>query len=195
MPSRKAIIKAQEQLNANGFPCGTADGFWGPRSQFAVRKFKRAYAGAVPGVWRLRARSGRLTRRTRRCLDALPYLAPHFTTKEFACKHCGRCYVKNGLLRRLEKLRKRHGAITIISGYRCPEHNANVGGAKYSEHVDGAAADVPPKMTVAQVKAMKLFSGIGYQGATGLVRHVDIRHLTGTNMTGGTPEAPTTWPY
>ena len=43
----------------------------------------------------------------------------------------------------LEPLRKHYGhAITITSGYRCPELNSRVGGVAHSQHLTGEAADL-----------------------------------------------------
>ena len=43
----------------------------------------------------------------------------------------------------LDAIRERIGQpITINSGYRCPEHNAEVGGVSDSQHVLGTAADI-----------------------------------------------------
>ena len=43
----------------------------------------------------------------------------------------------------LDRIRERLGVpLYINSGYRCPEHNAEVGGASNSQHVLGTAADI-----------------------------------------------------
>lgn len=43
----------------------------------------------------------------------------------------------------LQPIRNKYGrAITVTSGYRCPELNAVIGGAKNSQHVLGQAADI-----------------------------------------------------
>lgn len=44
----------------------------------------------------------------------------------------------------LEPLRKHFGAIKVNSGYRCPDLNKSIGGAKDSAHMYGCAADVDP---------------------------------------------------
>ena len=47
------------------------------------------------------------------------------------------------LLEKLEALRAMIGGpIEISCAYRCPAHNARVGGVPNSQHVDGTAADV-----------------------------------------------------
>lgn len=73
----------------------------------------------------------------------------HFKVSEFKCK-CGKCETKldKELLSVLELVRLRFGQPVIItSGYRCPTHNANVGGASKSKHMEGIAADIKVKNT------------------------------------------------
>ena len=42
----------------------------------------------------------------------------------------------------LEPIRRRFGVLRITSGYRCQELNKAVGGAQYSQHIRGEAADI-----------------------------------------------------
>ena len=45
----------------------------------------------------------------------------------------------------LDPTRERYGRpITVNSGYRCPRHNAEVGGVAGSQHLRGEAADICP---------------------------------------------------
>ena len=70
-------------------------------------------------------------------------LTPNFTSKEYACKHCGEVKVMPKLAALVQKIRDYYGSpIIIISGYRCPIHNARVGGSDTSEHLKGEAADI-----------------------------------------------------
>ena len=70
-------------------------------------------------------------------------LSTHFSTDEFACPHCKKCSISGALIVALEKLRALGPEPIIIhDGYRCPEHNTQVGGAKKSEHMEGIAADL-----------------------------------------------------
>lgn len=74
--------------------------------------------------------------------------AKHFPLGELRCK-CG-CEPSTDVLERLERLS--HGLerlradvrqpITVISGHRCAAHNARVGGARRSRHIEGDAADI-----------------------------------------------------
>ena len=80
--------------------------------------------------------------------DELPtgYVSEHFRATEFACNHCHEIHpdgVNVELVAMLEKLRAHFDApVAINSGYRCPTHNKNVGGATQSQHLLGKAADV-----------------------------------------------------
>lgn len=75
-------------------------------------------------------------------------LTPNFTIWEFQSKD-GAPFplevLKNlkKLAENLEVIRAEIGRpITITSGYRSPEHNKAIGGAKFSEHITGRAADI-----------------------------------------------------
>ena len=67
----------------------------------------------------------------------------NFKVSEFACKcGCGN-EVKQELIDMLQIIRDRAGIpIRVNSGYRCPKHNAAVGGVKGSYHTQGLAADL-----------------------------------------------------
>lgn len=106
----------------------------------------------------------------------------YFTDAEFTCKHCG-CLLKGGmntvLLEKLDQLRERVGApIILTSGYRCPVHNANVGGVPNSQHVLGNAADIICDAVsvneLADLAAEIGFDGIGRYYNSCFV-HVDCR--------------------
>lgn len=74
------------------------------------------------------------------------YVSEHFKLSEFKCRHCGETHpdgVPDALLGYLEDIRAHFGKpVNINSGYRCPTHNAEVGGAKQSQHMLGKAADI-----------------------------------------------------
>lgn len=73
-------------------------------------------------------------------------LSKNFTTLEFDCHGKGCCSstkVDSKLVNYLQQIRDHFGkAVSINSGYRCPKHNASVGGASRSNHMDGEAADI-----------------------------------------------------
>jgi len=77
------------------------------------------------------------------------HLTPHFTAGELACPCCYSFGPKDGAEIKqtaefLEKVRSFLGnhAIHVNSGYRCPKHNAAVGGEQNSYHLRGFAADI-----------------------------------------------------
>lgn len=72
-------------------------------------------------------------------------MAKYFSAEEMACRCCGS--LGDGIDVRLQNLlddiRERVGApVNVSCVYRCPEHNAEVGGVPNSQHVQGCAADV-----------------------------------------------------
>ncbi len=80
----------------------------------------------------------------------MPSVTPHFTVAEFNC-HDGSPYPAKWVSDRLkplcdalEVIREACGgaSVTILSGYRSPAHNAEVGGASASQHMVGRAADI-----------------------------------------------------
>lgn len=74
-------------------------------------------------------------------------ITEHFKVKEFACKDGSPIvFVDEYLAVLLEILRKTiKKPVIITSGYRTPEHNKKVGGAKNSFHMRGMAADITVK--------------------------------------------------
>lgn len=62
---------------------------------------------------------------------------------ELRCRCCGHVLVQPALYEFLKILTKRCEYV-ITSGYRCPAHNAAVGGVGYSYHTQGLAADIAP---------------------------------------------------
>ena len=116
-------------------------------------------------------------------------MTKNFKIKEFECK-CG-CdmplEVYENIIKlasQLQFLRDYTGRpITINSAYRCPEHNAKVGGSKTSQHLLGKAADITiQSLKPAQVYALieeLIDMGHLLQGGLGLYDtfvHYDIRN-------------------
>ena len=75
----------------------------------------------------------------------------YFRKEEFECRCCGglpaeaKANIEALVENVLDPARERLGMPIIVnSGYRCPKHNAEVGGVKNSQHMKGEAADVRP---------------------------------------------------
>ena len=52
-------------------------------------------------------------------------------------------FIDTALAELLERIREHFGKpVTITSAYRTPAHNAKAGGAKFSQHLYGRAADI-----------------------------------------------------
>ena len=115
-------------------------------------------------------------------------LTNNFTLQEFNSK-CGRDIPNNvlpniiQLAKNLQVLRDAVGkSISITSGYRSPQHNKKIGGAKDSQHVKGMAADIKvagmtPKEVALVIEGL-IESGKMRQGGIGIYpswAHYDIR--------------------
>ena len=105
---------------------------------------------------------------------------PHFSESELACPHCGVNGCQQGLVDALESFRETAGKpVAVDSAYRCEQHNAQVGGAGKSEHVEGLAADIRVEgMTAAQLEALARqnpqIRGIGRDDHRNYI-HIDVR--------------------
>lgn len=115
-------------------------------------------------------------------------LTPNFSLKEFECNDgtpVPKKYINNvkELANNLQVLRDEIGLpISINSGYRHPEYNKRIGGAKFSQHLTASASDIvvrdmtPKKLAKNILKLIK--SGKMKEGGVGLYNgfvHYDIR--------------------
>lgn len=112
--------------------------------------------------------------------DGAKAVSANFKVKEFACSDgSDTIIISPELVTILQKIRSHFGAaVTINSAYRTESHNKKVGGATYSQHKYGIAADIVVKgvnpLDVAKYAEtlMPAFGGIGvYKTFT----HVDVR--------------------
>lgn len=115
-------------------------------------------------------------------------LTKNFSLEEFKCKDGSD--IPNNVLSNITELAKNlqvlrdsiNKSISITSGYRSPEHNAKVKGAKNSQHVKGTAADIKvagmtPKEVALVIEGL-IESGKMKQGGIGIYPswvHYDIR--------------------
>jgi uncharacterized protein YcbK (DUF882 family) len=107
-------------------------------------------------------------------------LSTNFKVKEFACKDgSDPIFISPDLVEILQKIRTHFGkAVTITSAFRTANHNKSVGGAAYSQHLYGTAADIKvngikPKDVAAY--AEKLLPNTGGIGIYSTFVHVDVR--------------------
>ena len=78
--------------------------------------------------------------------DSTRQLSPSFRVREFACKGSDVVLIDDELVVLLQCIREHFGkAVVITSGYRTARHNAAVGGAAFSQHCYGRAADIRVK--------------------------------------------------
>lgn len=112
-------------------------------------------------------------------------LSKNFKVSEFACKGsrcCTTVLIDDQLVTYLQKIRDHFGkSITITSAYRCPTHNARVGGATGSRHSKGQAADIVVQ-GVSSREVAKYAESIGIKGIglyetakDGYFTHIDTR--------------------
>jgi hypothetical protein len=185
--STSSTVELQRALRLLGWPI-RVDGAIGEQTTSAVRDFQRGFAFATlvagGGVGpRTRDALRIAIRRGGRC-------SQHFTFRSFRSPGNGWIKLDRALARGLEAYRAALGEpVAILSGHRDAAWNAAHGGLADSQHLHGAAADVEPTMTVEQVSALRVFSGIGYDADSGLVRHVDVRHC-GPDAGGATVAHP-----
>jgi uncharacterized protein YcbK (DUF882 family) len=109
-------------------------------------------------------------------------LSAHFSRSELQCRCCGRLQIDPRLLDGLEKLRALAAGAPVLvhAGYRCPEHNAAVGGVPHSEHTLGLAADIAvPGLSLQHMYELALQVPEFVQGGIGVYDggflHVDVR--------------------
>lgn len=106
-------------------------------------------------------------------------LSEHFADSEFQCRCCGRLVVDARLVMAVEEIRRvSEVPVRINSGFRCPKHNAEVGGEVNSQHMRGTAADIRSTVGVDRLReiarGIPYVNGIGYDPERGFL-HVDVR--------------------
>ena len=114
-------------------------------------------------------------------------LSENFESTEFDCHGRGCCSqtkIDDRLIEYLQNIHDHFGKPVLVrkhSGYRCPKHNAAVGGAKGSKHLYGMAADFSIK-GVAPAEIAKYAESIGILGIglyetakDGFFVHIDTR--------------------
>lgn len=143
-------VQKQCLLKYLGYYSGAVDGIFGKASQAAARAFQADYGISTSGVFDsateemiLRA----LTGAAGKVADFWEEVR-YFRKEEFRCK-CGGKFCsgfpaqpEKQLVLLADRVRSHFGApMTVSSGVRCRQHNANVGGAAKSRHMSGKAMD------------------------------------------------------
>lgn len=100
---------------------------------------------------------------------------PHFTWLEMGNPPARHRLRTIHLVNHLEALREARGhrRLRVISAYRSSARNRAVGGASRSQHLWGAAADIPAGYATVSQAVDAGFTGIGSSGQW--ATHVDVR--------------------
>ena len=112
--------------------------------------------------------------------DGAKSVSANFKVKEFACSDgSDTIIISPELVDVLQKIRSHFGAaVTINSAYRTEAHNKKVGGAAYSQHKYGIAADIVVKGVTPLAVAKYAQTILTTRGGIGLYTtftHVDVR--------------------
>ena len=117
--------------------------------------------------------------------------SPHLTWAELACKD-GTAYPSEWMTTRAVPLAQEFEAIrhavggkpvAVLSAYRTPAHNATVGGARHSQHLQGRALDLRPPKGMSVDRFHRVIREVADQSASrirGIGRypsgvHIDLR--------------------
>lgn len=112
--------------------------------------------------------------------DGTKYVSKNFKVKEFACSDgSDPIFISMELVEVLQKIRDHFGKPVVLnSAYRTAKHNKAVGGASYSQHLYGTAADIVVtgvKPADVAAYAETLLPKTGGIGIYSTFTHVDVR--------------------
>ena len=113
-----------------------------------------------------------------RARDGETLLSRSFRAKEFACKDgTDPLFVDSELVQVLQAIRDHFGApVVITSGYRTAAHNRAVGGAVYSQHQYGRAADI--RVSGVPVEQLAAYAETLLPGTGGIGRNPALRSFS-----------------
>ena len=100
-----------------------------------------------------------------------------FTDEEFACSCCGESKVQTKVKYALDFARGVAGIpFTITSGYRCVDHNIQVGGSATSSHLNGTAVDIACNDSSSRYKIITALLDAGFHriGVADTFIHADM---------------------
>ena len=106
----------------------------------------------------------------------MPIAMKHFKLDEFACNCCGVIRMDDNFLRMIDQARDLAGVkFIIVSGYRCPTHNAEVGSTSQN-HTRGKAADIFCNAGPVRLRIVRDLLVVGFQrlGIGPTFIHADI---------------------
>ena len=122
---------------------------------------------------------------------------PNFSFDELACSHCGRNEMDLLFMSTLQRIRRAAGALTVSSGYRCPQHEVEEIKDKPGAHTFGKAVDLAGRgakaMTVVQGALDHMMMGVGVS-QKGDSRCIHLDMMTDADDGGRFPR-PTIWSY
>lgn len=114
--------------------------------------------------------------------DGATYISKNFRVREFRCQDGSDVvFIESDLVDILQKIRDHFGkAVMINSAFRTFSHNKKVGGATYSQHLYGTAADIKVSGVTASAVAdfaETLMPNTGGIGRYSTFTHVDVRKV------------------
>jgi len=103
----------------------------------------------------------------------------YFKPKELACSHCGEILIKTQALTKIDKLRALIGKPLVVnSAYRCPKHNADIGGSPVSQHKLGEAFDISLKYPIMGIHNRKIVTELAKEaGFTAIGQYDTFIHM------------------
>jgi len=120
---------------------------------------------------------------------------PTFTRDEFECQcGCGEAEMSAVFIGKLQQTRTGYGKpMPITSGYRCPDHNANVSSTgRDGPHTTGRAVDI----AVSHADAKRLLSfGLIYFSGIGVKQKGSGRFLHFDDLEAPAFPRPNVWSY
>lgn len=117
--------------------------------------------------------------------DKLVKITTGLTSLEYQCKcdysSCKVFPIRKNLIDSYRWLREKiNSPLTINSGYRCPQHNENVGGVDYSYHMQGSAIDIMKsgdfgKIPIRDIEKVARLAGFKFIKEYNSFIHFDVR--------------------